>query len=295
MINTFSCVKRDKNLNSISLTKRAKVPQLRSLVQRGGIPGVPGQIGEIVLNRGNKTFYGYTGKKWVPFNGASSANLDDGFQASNEFSVVITDNSAAGIMTVGGSAAGGLGAKATGENSVAIGRLSQATSLNAVAVGVSSYASNQNTVAIGSSSEASNFGSVAVGSSSEASGVDSTAIGIFSEASADGTIAIGNATASALKSIAVGTSSDATQPGSIALGPDAVTSATAKFAVNGLPPSDNQNIYPVTPDPTHVWQVKINGEYYMIHMTKNTTCTGDQDCPPGYICGVDGVCIPPIL
>lgn len=70
-LHSFTCVKRDKNLNSVGLTKRNKIPRLRSLEQKGGLPGEPGQIGEIILNKNDKLFYGHTGTQWEPFNGPS--------------------------------------------------------------------------------------------------------------------------------------------------------------------------------------------------------------------------------
>lgn len=93
VMSAFSSVKRDKHFNNTSNSIRQKVPRVRNLRQRGGTRGSAGREGEIILNRNNKTYYGHTGQKWVPFNGGTSGGgtivtLDDACIAPNHESLV---------------------------------------------------------------------------------------------------------------------------------------------------------------------------------------------------------------
>ena len=106
---------------------------------------------------------------------------------------------------VEGSVAWGVGSKATGTNTVGIGKDATATGSTAVAVGNNSTASNTETVALGNNTTASGIRAVSVGLNTTASGTDSIAMGYLSTASGLGSTAIGrNVNVSNEKSTAMG-------------------------------------------------------------------------------------------
>ena len=106
---------------------------------------------------------------------------------------------------VEGSVAWGVDSKATGLNTVGIGKGALATGKTAVAVGNSSTASNEETVALGNNTTASGIRAVSVGLNTTASGTDSIAMGYLSTASGLGSTAIGrNVNVSNEKSTAMG-------------------------------------------------------------------------------------------
>ena len=68
---TFTLVNRERNLHTVKTTTRLKTPHYRTLAAVGGSTGEPGQETEVILNRGDRVFYGHNGNMWVPLSTVS--------------------------------------------------------------------------------------------------------------------------------------------------------------------------------------------------------------------------------
>ncbi|MCJ1888073.1 YadA-like family protein [Pseudomonas sp. LA21] len=162
---------------------------------------------------------------------------DNGVQGGN-----YNNDGATGLNAL----AGGIGASASGTDSMAMGYLSNASADYSVALGTdslakgdssmalgnSAVASTEDSIAVGQSAAAEGFSSVALGSNSSATGRVSVAVGSDSVASGDSALAFGqNAQSTGNYTLAMGASSLAGADSSLALGQNAQTTGEYSIVV----------------------------------------------------------------
>ena len=154
------------------------------------------------------------------------------------------------FATGANSTAVGYSARASAEETIAIGENSVANQLSGLAIGSGSEATAEYAIALGDNARASaNFGlalgdetqasgvlSMAVGSASHAGADRATALGTTAEAMGIGSIALGNsAAATALDATAIGTNSEASHARSVALGAGSVANGATLGAAAYVP------------------------------------------------------------
>ncbi|MGX3067456.1 ESPR-type extended signal peptide-containing protein [Ursidibacter arcticus] len=140
---------------------------------------------------------------WSPMAYAGTPiNQGDGAKATGQDSIAIGTN-----------------ANSSGTSDIAIGKSSFTNATNATAVGVSSKASAENAAAFGAGAVASQLNSIAVGVNAKATGNNSTAIGQGAQAKNENALAIGtNSTADNKNTVAIGYGAKATNEGAFAFG-----------------------------------------------------------------------------
>ena len=245
----FSTVHKDRNFHSVKTVKRNKIPHYSTLAAVGGSTGQPGQETEVILNRGDRVFYGHNGNMWVPLS-TVSGKYNDGFQATDGAGTIIDDNAAAGIATGTSAVAGGDQATATGLRSTALGQSATASSNDATALGQAAKATASQTTALGRDAQATETRTSAVGEGASASatdatavgqaafatGTDATAVGEGASASATDATAVGQAAVASTNATALGAGATADWPSAVALGQGAfATGGFTTVAQLGLP------------------------------------------------------------
>ena len=138
----------------------------------------------------------------------------------------------------------GQGAKATKNNTTAVGQGATATGLRATAFGQSANASRDDTTAIGRIATALGVSSTAVGHNTRASGDGATAVGQFAYATANGATAVGQGTnAIGVRSTVVGQSAKSTLGNAVAIGHGAQTlGANSSVVGKGASASERDSV-----------------------------------------------------
>ncbi|WP_288839299.1 ESPR-type extended signal peptide-containing protein [uncultured Megasphaera sp.] len=129
----------------------------------------------------------------------------------------------------------GIGARAVGKYTTAVGNWVNAAGIQATALGTQAKATGDFSIAAGNLAEASGGQSVAVGTHAKSDGAFSTAVGVQAKSSGQLSIAVGfKAVTNFTESIAVGNKAETVKGWSAAIGSGAKTQGTASTAVGGL-------------------------------------------------------------
>ncbi|MGX3014251.1 ESPR-type extended signal peptide-containing protein [Ursidibacter sp. B-7004-1] len=194
------------------------------------------------MNKVFKVIWNYSTQSWVAVselakghtkssstntNNISEVNLDYPNTGKAASATVIGAALAVTVLTsawsptayAGASINQGDGAKATGQDSIAIGTNANSSGTNATAIGNGALANKADTIAFGSGAGARGDSAVSVGKGSSANATNSTAIGVSAKATGNNSTAIGLGTqAKNENALAIGTNSTADNKNTVAIG-----------------------------------------------------------------------------
>ena len=191
------------------------------------------QLYSFLLDRGDKSLYyrtkyeEYTPEEYRALSADRQKALDKiGYQYSEARKKEIMAPRSLAI---------GIGARAVGKYTTAVGNWVNAAGIQATALGTQAKATGDFSIAAGDRAEASGGQSVAVGTQAKSDGVFSTAVGTLVQSDGALSTAVGvQAKSSGNQSIAMGYKAETVKGGSAAIGSGAKTQGTASTAVGGL-------------------------------------------------------------
>jgi hypothetical protein len=167
----------DKSITNALILQTLKVPLYSNLPAVNG-----GDVGNVLFNKFDNTFYGSDGINWIPLGGSGSVNLQTAYNNSLTSPQIQVNNSNGTLVIQGNLAVNPLqltnnsgnnmfSVDGTGlQGRIAIGNISSATAQSAIAIGENATASATSSIALGSGQINNVPNSVLIGPASDSFG-----------------------------------------------------------------------------------------------------------------------------